>query len=202
MSHTIKDIKQLPTVKQLIHICRSLALLDAILMTDWEYRYFSFNCLWNEDDGEMMASLRDGSGSEYFILISQKGAVGKVFDPSIISDSDSAIKAIPDAFKSFVSEPAFSLENVSYCFWREVQDDTWNVAPNGLNEFPLLKFLTVDAVYYHEWAQEYYEQEIDLEALKSVYNSLELDEDMLQKLNPEIELDDLDEDLEEILGKL
>lgn len=202
MSHVITDIKQLPPIKQLIHICRSLALLDAILMTDWEYRYFSFNCLWNEEAGEMMASLRDGSGCEYFILITSKGVVGKVFDSSIASDRESVIKAIPEVFESFVSEPAFSLENVSYCFWREVQDDTWNVAPNGLKEFPLIRFLTADAVYYHKWAQEYYEQEIDLEALKTVFNSLELDEGLLQKLNPEIELDGLGEDLEEILGKL
>lgn len=201
MSHTISDIRQLPPIKQLIHICRSLALLDAILMTDWEYRYFSFNCLWSEE-GEMMASLRDGSGGEYFILISGKGVVGKVFDPSIVSDSPSTLELLPDCFGSFVNEPAFSLENVSFCFWREIQDDSWSVSPNELKDLPLLKFLVEGSGYYHEWAQEYYEQEFDREALDAMFTSLEINADLLQKLNPEVELEDLEDDLEEILGNM
>ncbi len=201
MNHSISDIKQLPSIKKLIHICRSLALLDAILMVDWEYRYFSFDSFWNEDEGEMMASLRDGSGSEYFILFSPQGIAGKVFEQSVTSDSNRVMANLPDRFRSFAGEPAFNLERVSFCFWRESEGDSWRSAPNDVKVFPLLEFLTADAAYYHEWAKEYYEQDIDLEALKSVFCSLELNTDLLQKLNPEIDLDDLSEDLVEILGE-
>ncbi len=47
---------------------RSLAMLDAIMSPEWEYRYFSFNANWDASLGERMASMRNGSGDEYFAI--------------------------------------------------------------------------------------------------------------------------------------
>jgi hypothetical protein len=58
-------------------LCQSLATLDAIMSPEWEYRYYSFNSKWAE--GEMMASMRNGSGDEYFILFNSEGAIMKGF---------------------------------------------------------------------------------------------------------------------------
>lgn len=62
----LKNINQLPSIEKVIEISQSLAMLDAILMPDWEYRYFSFNKEWNIN--QYMASMRDGEGSHYRCL--------------------------------------------------------------------------------------------------------------------------------------
>ncbi len=56
-------LASLPDVESLKQLSQSLAILDAIMSPDWEFRYYSFNSKWSE--GEMMASMRDGSGDDY-----------------------------------------------------------------------------------------------------------------------------------------
>jgi len=63
---TKKRLETIPEVEALKRLCQSLAMLDAIMSPEWAYRYYSFDSKWGE--GEMMASMRDGSGDEYFIL--------------------------------------------------------------------------------------------------------------------------------------
>lgn len=83
-------------------------------MPEWEYRYFSFNNSWDDSAGEKMASMRDGSGTEYFILFSQVGATAKVYCPGKEGDSRSILDSIPSCFDSFKTEAAFALDRV--CF--------------------------------------------------------------------------------------
>lgn len=71
-------LKSLPDIEDLRKLTQSLAMLDAIMSPEWEYRYYSFNSKWGE--GEMMASMRNGSGDEYFILFDSHGAILKGFD--------------------------------------------------------------------------------------------------------------------------
>jgi hypothetical protein len=71
-------LKSLPDIEGLRKLTQSLAMLDAIMSPEWEYRYYSFNSKWGE--GEMMASMRNGSGDEYFILFNSHGAILKGFD--------------------------------------------------------------------------------------------------------------------------
>lgn len=66
-------LKSLPDIEDLRKLTQSLAMLDAIMSPEWEYRYYSFNSKWGE--GEMMASMRNGSGDEYFILFDSHGAI-------------------------------------------------------------------------------------------------------------------------------
>lgn len=55
-----KILINLPNIENCKRIFQSIAMLDTILMPEWEYRYYSFNSKWYLD--EMMASMRDGSG--------------------------------------------------------------------------------------------------------------------------------------------
>jgi hypothetical protein len=112
---TVYDVgRRLPAIADLRGLCRSLAMLDAILSPDWEGRYYSFNASWA--DGEQMASMRNGSGDEYAIVFSVAGAYVRGFDhespmspyanegepwPGVIDE-------VPELFKSFVEESAFS----------------------------------------------------------------------------------------------
>ncbi len=76
---TVYDVaRQLPTIRELRDLCRSLAMLDAILSPGWESRYFSFDAAWAEN--EEMASMRNGSGDEYSIVFSAAGAYIRGFD--------------------------------------------------------------------------------------------------------------------------
>ncbi len=46
----------------LLRRCVSLAVLDAIMSPDWQYRYYSFDAAWGDD--AMMASMRNGQGDD------------------------------------------------------------------------------------------------------------------------------------------
>src|SRR6185369_15285801 len=99
----------LPDIELLRRLSQSMAMLDAILSPDWEYRYYSFNSNWAPD--EMMASMRNGSGDEYFILFNSIGAIIKGFDhESPMSPSASQSQAtwpgvlddVPTEFQGFL----------------------------------------------------------------------------------------------------
>jgi hypothetical protein len=75
---TIKTLKEYPNINKCKKIFQSAAMLDAILMPEWEYRYYSFNSKW--DTGEHMASMRDGQGNQFFALFDNKGLIIKGID--------------------------------------------------------------------------------------------------------------------------
>ena len=199
MSYAIKSINDLGLISDVEKHCKALALADAILMPEWEYRYFSFNSNWDGCKQEMMASMRDGSGGEYFIHFTSEGVAGKVFYKELLPDPSNELLLVPDKFAAFKVEPAFSLDKASFFFWKEKDESSWKASPSNLREYPLLGFLLGGVDRYHCWAESYYERKIDLTVLKEVFSTLSITADQLSTLNPDIELGDLDEDLQEIL---
>jgi hypothetical protein len=118
-------LSALPDIEGLRKLTKSLAMLDAIMSPEWEYRYYSFNSTWGP--GEMMASMRNGQGDEYFILFDSHGAIMKGFDHESAMSPWSADEEktwpgifddVPEEFKSFLSEPAFSIPETTFCIWR------------------------------------------------------------------------------------
>jgi hypothetical protein len=114
----------LPDVVTLRRKAQSLALLDAIMSPNWQYRYYSFNSKWGTD--EMMASRKNGSGDELYILFSPFGAILKGFDhESLMSPwtrEDQSLwpqvfDGVPMVFKHFLGEPAFDIPNTTFCVW-------------------------------------------------------------------------------------
>src|SRR5438874_2641179 len=135
-----RNLSQMPDIAGLKMLTQSLAMLDAILMPEWQYRYYSFNSQWAP--GEQMASMRDGSGDEWFCLFESAGAALKGFDhESAMSpwgNDDHAIwkgvlDEVPPVFARFLNEPAFSMKDTTFCIWRTNQDAVWRV---GAIEFP------------------------------------------------------------------
>lgn len=127
-------LTSLPDVESLKRLSQSLAILDAILSPDWESRYYSFNSKWS--DGEMMASMRDGSGDDYFILFNSHGAIIKGFaHESPMSPFGNeppkvwrgVLDDVPIEFQDFLSEPAFSIEATTFCTWRRYSDSSWQI---------------------------------------------------------------------------
>lgn len=215
---TVYDVaRQLPAVADLRDLCRSLAMLDAILSPDWEGRYYSFNAGWA--DGEEMASMRNGSGDEYSIVFSAAGAYVRGFDhesPMSPFGNDGepwpgVVDEVPEPFRAFVEEPAFTdherVPVVTACLWRGPTDEQWHhgtieypedaVDPDGATSlFGLLVDRSPEA--FQRFAEDYYEVSVDLEAVSQVHALRPLDQELVSLLNPEVSLTDLAQDISEI----
>ena len=63
---------RLPAVGVVRRWSQSLAMLDAIMSPEREYRYFSFDS--ESGPGQSLVSMRDGSGDEYSITFTSGGA--------------------------------------------------------------------------------------------------------------------------------
>jgi hypothetical protein len=206
------SLSQLPDIADLRALSQSLAMLDAILCPEWEYRYYSFNAHWSED--EMMASMRNGSGDEYFILFSPVGAIIKgfaheapmtpyAFDPPHVWPG--VLDAVPSVFAAFLTEPAFIIEDTTFCVWRTYQDPVWQ---RGAIEFPddpnpdgsqqLLAILDGDPQTYQAYTETNYERSIAIDAVIHVYNHQPLTNALVQALNPNRSLADIAADQQEI----
>ena len=117
----------------------------------------------------MMASMRNGSGDEYFILFTAAGAAIKGFaheSPmarSIATQGKvwpSVLDRVPAEFAGFLAEPAFSMEWTTFCIWRRHTDPAWQI---GDVDFPeaedsdgsaeLLAILDGDPRTYQQWSQ-------------------------------------------------
>jgi hypothetical protein len=206
------DLTQLPDIDHLKALSQSLAMLDAILCPKWEYRYYSFTAHWSE--GEMMASMRNGSGDEYFILFTSAGAIIKgfaheapmtpyTFDPPQVWPG--VLDTVPSVFAAFLTEPAFIIEDTTFCIWRTYHDSVWQRGkidfptdpdPDGSQE--LLAILDGNPQTYHTFAKAYYERPTALEAVVHIYNQQPLSEALVTTLNPDIALADVIEDQGEI----
>ncbi|AZQ39913.1 hypothetical protein EJ357_46285 [Streptomyces cyaneochromogenes] len=215
---TVYDVaRRLPSIADLRDLCRSLAMLDAILSPDWESRYHSFNAAWAE--GEEMASMRNGSGDEYSIVFSVAGGYVRGFDhesPMSPYGHDGkpwpgVIDEVPDAFKPYLQEPAFTDEDgvpvATVCLWREATDDQWHhgtidfppncADPDGATGlFRLLVDRSPEA--FQRFAEDYYEVSVDLTAVSDVYALRPLDQELVSSLNVEVTLADLAQDISEI----
>ncbi len=70
-----RNLGALPDIPVLRRLTQSLAMLDAINEPAWDDRYYSFDSQWGQD--EQMASMRDGSGDEWFALFTTAGVALK-----------------------------------------------------------------------------------------------------------------------------
>lgn len=219
-----RTLSSLPGISDLRRITQSLATLDAILCEDWGSRYHSFNAKWNVASGEAMASMRNGSGDDWFILFSAAGAVLKGFahersemSPVAGNRSFTPVKqrglalypglltGFPDALVPALTEPAFSMEATTFLVWRLASQPAWQIGdiawptsddPDGSED--LLTLLDGDADRYAAWAADYFERDIDVSAVRQVFAHGAVREELLERLGSERTLEELTEDLTEI----
>jgi len=161
-----------------------------------------------------MASMRNGSGDEYFILFNPQGAIMKGFAHESSMSPWTAdlepvwpgvLDEVPSEFQEFLTEPAFSMADTTFCIWRRNVDPSWRVGqieypeeddPDGSED--LLFILDGDPGTYREFAEQYYERSIDLSAVADIYQQQPLTEEILKRLNPEVVSENLNSDLEQI----
>jgi hypothetical protein len=204
-----RDLSELPDIRGFRKLTRALAMMDAILSPEWQDRYYSFNSQWA--DGEMMASMRNGSGDHWFALLTSAGVVlhGLAHEyPTFRHNSPwpGIFDSLPREFHaSFLKEPAFDSANSTFCIWRRTIDDGWSCGAVHLppGEDPdgsawLLDILAGEPEQYVQFAAEYYERDIDLADVAAVYRHAGLSEALVRRLNAEVGLESLAGDMIEI----
>jgi hypothetical protein len=184
-------------------------MLEAIVCPEWPDRYYSYNRKWGP--GEEMSSMRNGSGDDWFLLFGQFGAgiKGLAHESQVAGDSELLLAArtsLPTNFQSFLAEPAFSWDWMSFCYWRSQSDESWNrvVHPDpgkaevddGSEEF--LALLHEPARAYVEFAEWYYEVSIPEDSVETLYLCKPLTDSLVKSLNPELSLKDIASDATEI----
>ncbi|MFD3707030.1 hypothetical protein ACFWUP_28165 [Nocardia sp. NPDC058658] len=194
-----QPLSRLPDIATLRQRCQAMAMLDAVLSPEWEDRYYSFNAAWG--DAEELASMRNGSGDNWFIVFSAAGVYGQCFDHEA-PNAPEVLDAVPAVFGPYVTEPAFAdhtgSQAVTACFWRE-NDAAWGAAAADRGGDDLLELLldgTPEA--YKIWAEDYYEVDVNLAAAQHVYAMQPLTTEIVADLNPDVEISDLEDDIAEI----
>lgn len=192
----------LPELGSLEKLCKSLAMLEAIISPDWEDRYYSFNSMWNK--GSQMASMRDGEGGGYFMEFTKAGVMMKgIVKESRLTEENNDLKAVPKEFKGFLKEPAFVEDQMTFLIWRRKVDKAWQSSlkkadwPKAKAE-ELLSILDGKPETYKKWADKYYGEKFPLAAIKKIYAFEPLDQKLIEQINPENNLEDLEEDIKEI----
>lgn len=167
-------------------------MLDAIFCPEWQYRYYSFNCSWAT--GAQMASMRDGCGDDWFLLFDSVGAALKGFCHELAEDKSFGAKIqaqVPGEFSEFLNEPAFSMQDATFCFWRKTYDSVWGKVEGSLlkdGSDELLAPLVAGPDGYVAWAEDYFEVPVSLQAVCAVFEHVPLTDEIIHTLNPDAEL--------------
>ncbi|MGH8028525.1 MAG: hypothetical protein ACREO3_01185 [Arenimonas sp.] len=183
----------LPPIAEIRRIAQSLAMLDAVLSPEWDLRYYSFDGGWAP--GEEMASMRNGSGDDWFLLFDAAGAALKGFAHELADAASfcgSIQEQVPPGFSSFLREPAFSMQHATFCYWSKREDSTWYKVDgfqgdDGSTE--LLAHLILGPAGYKAWAEDYFEVPVDFDAVAAVFAHEPLAESVIRALNPAADLD-------------
>jgi hypothetical protein len=204
------DEKILPSIEDIRRTAKSLAMLDAILSPEWEYRYFSYNCVWSEK--EEMASMRDGCGNDWFMLFNSVGAALKGFFHESKFANDNLFSAqlkqsVPSEFSAFLNEPAFSIDDATFCYWRRSNDNFWSKVYHPSSDIlncddgsvKLMSLLVGQPSDYRRWALGYYEvSKLPLKIILSVFQHTPLNQSLVLSLNPDSSFEDVLIDAKEI----
>ncbi|OKK16085.1 hypothetical protein AMK16_25520 [Streptomyces sp. CB00455] len=197
---TAHDVaRALPDVPVLRDLCRSMAMVEAVLNPDGE-RYYSFSATRSQT--EETASMRNGAGDEFDIVFCEAGAYLRGFDHEspmspYVNDVPwpGVVDSVPEVFQGCVEEPAFTddgVPRVTACIWREAGSERWQAGeidfPEGHADpdgsgwlFQLLLDPAPEA--FQRFAEAYYETTVDIEAVREVYALRPLSRKTVRALN-------------------
>ena len=203
------DPSLLPNLRDIQRRARALAMIEAIVCPEWADRYYSYNRAWGRN--EELASMRNGSGDDWFLLFGPFGAgiKGLAHECGLAGDAEllaTARLTIPATFTSFLEEPAFSWERMSFCYWRSADDKTWNrvthpeanraLLDDGSSEF--LALLHQPATAYAEFAEWYYDVLLPQASVEAIFRCEPLTMELVESVNAEISLDAVTADAQQI----
>jgi hypothetical protein len=108
-------------------------------------------------------------------------------------------ETVPAEFAACLHEPAFLMEDTTFCIWRRNQDPAWQTGFIACPDSPYadgageLLHLLVDPrpAAYQAWADDYYQRPVDLTVVARVYDLQLLTPRLVAALNPERALEEL-----------
>ncbi|QBE66744.1 hypothetical protein [Pseudoduganella lutea] len=184
---------------------QSLAMLDAILEEGWDYRYFSFDAGWSL--GAQMGSMRNGQGDDLFAVFDQAGCFIRGFDHESamspwVSDPPKiwpgVLEHVPTQFSSSLTEPAFHIDDTTFCIWFAVGAQAWiqgeiayPVASDPDGSSWMLSYYMGGPQTYFDFAEHYYEVKTPIEAIARVYLHEPLSPALIQALGSHRQYDRL-----------
>jgi hypothetical protein len=198
----------LPSIPSLIDRCKALAALDLILAPNWRPHFFSFNARWSPS--EMMASLRDGGGNEWWLVFHGDGWAalkGWNRESPAWNRHQGALatalqRAFPADFKEFANEPAFTWNKTSFAYLHPIGASSWTRlndlvgdAAEDAGEASLLAHLMCDPASYAAFASDYYETKVDAETVARIFALHPITAALVNRLNPSIAMADIAEEL-------
>ncbi len=211
-----RDLSLLPDVAQLRDVFQSMAMLDAIIMPEWQDRYYSFETDLLPDDSVSIGSMRNGSGDDLHAIFGRAGCLirGFAHEYEMSPYAERPPRVFPGVLDDIPSEFADCLaamhsswwQNITFCIWRNHSDSAWQ---HGRIDFPELAdpdgsaFLLSDydgrPETYHAWAESYYQpHKLNLPAVRWVFEHRPLNEELVRELNPERSLAELAEEIRQI----
>lgn len=195
------DPQSLPHPRLLAQRAMALALLDAIICPEVQYRYFTYDPAFAA--GQHVAAMRNGEGDHWYLHLSGAGAIikGHVHDLPRGQARAMALHAqaqVPADFAALLHESAFMMDSVSFCYWRRSQDTLWRQLPHpdarlqhhydGSADY--LSILLASSTCYFSYASDYFECEPPLASIDHVYAHGPLTAALVRSLNPQMSLGD------------
>ncbi len=171
------------------------AILDIVFSEEWEYRYFLYYPDWDIKKEEELGAIKNNEGDEVYILFNKKKFFGKIYNDK----EKQCLKEYPEAYKNFLSEPAFLSEKISYLFYGE---------NNEIKEFfpkrkkSLLEILLDDGLYI-KWINDYYEINVNKEIiLKLIKNNIKINKEIALKINKNCNWNSIEDEINKIQNSL
>lgn len=206
----------LPYPKKLKEILLCQSSLD-IIMNDKKDAWLRVTGFYkNYFDGADMIKIDNGAGDNMYILFSKNGVIIKGFDhESVLSpynnEKEEIAKGIYDSVPAelmkLLHDESIEMDDVTFCIWRGMNDSNWKrgnvVVPenyekdDGGEEF-LLGYIFHDADSWTDWAKDYYGKKIQLEYVKKIYEHKDITREIIEKINPERNSDEVIEELKNI----
>lgn len=163
-------------------------MLDTILAPST--RSFEWHPRWAKD--EQVGAFKDGEGNFFFALFSSRGSVVRGFDhESKMSPFrkdppemwPGLFDGLPDALGGRVNDPAFALDETTFCFWAASDDEEWTAAGPNTDGDGAAALLGCFGKSFRDWANAYYGIDLDDSALVRLWWERPLDWQTLEALN-------------------
>ena len=193
------DPQSFPDPRTLGNRAMALAMLDAIICPEFQYRYFSYDASWSAD--EQVAVMRNGDGDHWFLHLSNTGAALKGYVQELPRGEARAMaievqRRVPEDFGVFLHEPAFAMDAVSFFYWRRAGDQAWSRVAHpdaGLAQWSdgsedFLSILLAPSSCYYDYATDYFECEPPLTSIEHIYALAPLTAAIVKSLNPQMTL--------------
>jgi hypothetical protein len=211
-----RDLSLLPDVARLRAAFQSMAMLDAIISPEWEFRYYSFGANISPDGSISRGEMRNGSGDDLDAIFGRAGCLirGFAHEYEMSPHAQDPPKVFPGVLDDVPPEFADCLaalhsdwwHDITFCIWRGHSDPGWH---HGRIDFPkrpdpdgsgfLLSAYDGRPETYRAWAEEYYHpSKFSLRAVRWVFEHRPLTEEIVRELNPELSLAELAEEIRQI----